>query len=283
MPPRGALLGLHRRGDAGRHRRRLPRRRRDPALRRPRARPHLHRPAAPRPRPRRDAVPRRRHHARRIAQPRARGRGHHPPRALLEPHLRRREASSAACRARSAVVGFSAEDVYAHRRAAAPAEGRRGGGHGRALARARATPRSRSTRPARSTTSSPPTRSAWGSTSTSTMSPSPASRKFDGREHAPPDARPSSARSPAAPGATSRTAPSAPPASVARSTPSWSRRSRTTASAPLARLHWRNSELDFATPADLAGAASTAPPDPGLQRAREADDLAAWRSWPAAR
>ena len=61
------LLGLHRRGDAGRHRRRLPRRRRDPALRRPRPRPRLHRPAAERPRPAGDAVPRRRDHARAIA------------------------------------------------------------------------------------------------------------------------------------------------------------------------------------------------------------------------
>ena len=61
------------------------------------------------------------------------------------------------------------------RRDAAPAARRRGGGDGRALARAPATPRSRCTRPARSIISSPPTRSAWASTWTSTMSPSPAS------------------------------------------------------------------------------------------------------------
>ena len=60
------------------------------------------------------------------------------------------------------------------RRDAAAAARRRGGGDGRALARARATRRSRCSRRARSIISSPPTRSAWGSTWTSRMSPSPA-------------------------------------------------------------------------------------------------------------
>jgi hypothetical protein len=46
IKPPAALLGLHRRGDAARSRRRLRRHRRDPARRRSRARPRLHRPHA---------------------------------------------------------------------------------------------------------------------------------------------------------------------------------------------------------------------------------------------
>ena len=58
-----ALLGLDRRGDAARPRRRLRRDRRDPARRRPRPRPRLHRPAAEPARPRGDAAHRLRDHA----------------------------------------------------------------------------------------------------------------------------------------------------------------------------------------------------------------------------
>ncbi len=59
-PARGALVLLHRRGHAARPRRRIPGGGRDPALRRPRPRPRLHRPAAARARPGRDHVPGRR-------------------------------------------------------------------------------------------------------------------------------------------------------------------------------------------------------------------------------
>ena len=55
------LFRLHRRIDAARPAGRVPRGRRDPALRRPRARPCLHRPAAACARPDRDDVSRRRH------------------------------------------------------------------------------------------------------------------------------------------------------------------------------------------------------------------------------
>ena len=103
----------------------------------------------------------------------AQGRDHRPA-ALLDAEL---------CRPRQAVAAAAAlgdrrllgRAGLRGRRDAAPDARRRGGGDGRAFARAPATPRSRCTRPARSTISSPPTRSAWASTWTSAMSPSPAS------------------------------------------------------------------------------------------------------------
>ena len=84
---------------------------------------------------------------------------------------------------RTAVVAFSASEVYA---IAELIRRQRGGAAvvlGARSARARATPRSRSTSRATSTSWSPPTPSAWASTSTSITWPSPASRKFDGHVH----------------------------------------------------------------------------------------------------
>jgi ATP-dependent RNA helicase SUPV3L1/SUV3 len=74
---------------------------------------------------------------------------------------------------RSAIVAFSAEQVYA---VAEMLRRMRGGAAVvmGALSPAPATPRSPCIRPARSITSSPPTRSAWASTWTSAMSPLPA-------------------------------------------------------------------------------------------------------------
>ena len=112
VPRARRLLGVHRRGDARRHRRRLPRRRRDPALRRPRPRPHLHRPPAPRPRPARDAVPRRRDHARRGSPASSRARsspGASASRSLSYTGARKISRMPP----RSAIVGFSVDDVYA--------------------------------------------------------------------------------------------------------------------------------------------------------------------------
>ena len=68
--PAAGLLGLHRRGDAGGPRGRLPRRRRDPARRPRAARARLHRAAPPGARQAGDVVPRRRDDA--PARPRAR-------------------------------------------------------------------------------------------------------------------------------------------------------------------------------------------------------------------
>ncbi len=81
---------------------------------------------------------------------------------------------------RSAIVAFSAEEVYAVAEMLRRAARRRGGGDGRAFARARATPRWRCSRRARSIISSPPMRSAWGSTWTSATSPSPRSTSSTG-------------------------------------------------------------------------------------------------------
>ena len=72
-PARGALVLLHRRGHAARPRRRVPGGGRDPALRRPRPRPRLHRPAAARPRHGRDHVPGRRDDPPAAASPGAAG------------------------------------------------------------------------------------------------------------------------------------------------------------------------------------------------------------------
>ena len=95
----------------------------------------------------------------------ARGRDHHPP-ALLDPELCR-PAKLSRLPPRSAIVAFSAEQVYA---VAEMLRRMRGGAAVvmGALVPRPATPRSRCSRRARSTISSPPTRSAWASTWTST-------------------------------------------------------------------------------------------------------------------
>ncbi len=87
-PAQPRLLRLHRRIDAARPPGRFPRGRRDPALRRSRARPCLHRAPPPRSRACRDDVPRRRHDPPAAAPSRSRGRVHRPA-ALLDAHLHR--------------------------------------------------------------------------------------------------------------------------------------------------------------------------------------------------
>ena len=82
---------------------------------------------------------------------------------------------------RTALVAFSASEVYA---IAELIRRQRGGAAvvlGALSARARATRRWRSINRATSTSWSPPMPSAWASTSTSITSPSPAMRKFDGQ------------------------------------------------------------------------------------------------------
>ncbi len=81
---------------------------------------------------------------------------------------------------RSAIVAFSAEEVYAVAEARAAAARRCGGGDGRALAAHAQRPGGDVSRPARSIISSPPTRSGWGSTWTWRMSPSPRSTSSTG-------------------------------------------------------------------------------------------------------
>ena len=196
----------------------------------------------------------------------------HPARALLAAELHRpaQDQPDAAAERRRRLLGGGR---LRHRRAPAPAEGRRGGGDGRALARAPATPRWRSTRTATWTTSSPPTPSAWGSTSTSPTSPSPASSSSTAAATAT-SPRASSPRSPAAPGATPRDGTfgvtgEAPPLEPEVVEAIENHRFR-----PIARLQWRNSALDFATPEALIASLEAPADHPDLQRAREADDLA---------
>ena len=222
-----ALLGLHRRGHAARSRRGVPGHRRDPARRRFRPRPRLHRPHAQSPRARGDAGARRRHHAADGGEAAAR-RAHRQPAAAVDAHLRRREEAHAAAVAlghRRLLGGRSLR----HRRIDPPPARRRRGGAGRALARARATRRSRSISRATSIIWSPPTPSAWGSISTSITSPSPPTASSTAISSAG-STRPSSRRSPAAPAARRATEPSARPGVAIRSSRNWCRRWRATAS-----------------------------------------------------
>ena len=175
------LSRLHGRGDADAARGGVPRRRRDPARRRPRARPRLHRPAAARPRQRGDHVPGLGHDPPDPAAAGARGRGDQPA-ALLDPLLRRRQqaAPPAAPQRGGRVLGRRGLQRWPRSSGARRAGRRWCWAPSR---RARATPRSRCTRPARSSIWSPPTRSAWASTWTSPTSPSPSSPSSTAREH----------------------------------------------------------------------------------------------------
>ena len=93
-------------------------------------------------------------------------------------------------------------------------------------------------------------------------------RKFDGRRtrwlHAAgdrPDRRPRRALPQA-------TAPSASPATARTWTPTWSRRSRATASSRSPAAEWRNAELDFDSLAGLMRSLAAPPPRPGLKLVR---------------
>ena len=127
-PAAGDLLRLHRRGHAAGLRGRVPGGGRDPALRRPVARPRLHRPAAARPRQARDPAPGRPH--RRAADPPAvPGGGVRHPRALLHPELpglQEAHAPAAPHRRRRLQRG----ERLRHRRVDPPPAGRGGGGDG---------------------------------------------------------------------------------------------------------------------------------------------------------
>ena len=166
------------------------------------------------------------------------------PPALLDAQLCRRAQALAP----AAALGdrrLLGRGGLCRRRDAAPVARRRGGGDGRALARERATRRSRCSRRARSIISSPPTRSAWGSTSTSRhvafagaaqirrASPAPADRRRNGADRRPRRAPPARrhlrhARGQRGAGAGSRTR---------RST-----RSRSIASRRSTQLFWREAE-----------------------------------------
>ena len=224
-----ALLGLDRRGDAARSRRGVRGDRRNPARRRSRARPRLHRPHAQPARPRGNAGARRRHHARHGREAAAR-REHSEPPAALDPELRGREethAPAAPLRDRGVLGRRSLRD----RRTDPPPARRRRRRARLALARAPATRRSRSTSRATSTIWSRPTRSAWASISTSITWPSRPTANSTAISSAS-STPPSSPRSPAAPAAPRATAPSAPPAAARRSSPNWCRRWRATPSIP---------------------------------------------------
>ncbi len=160
VPPDAALFRLHGRGDAARPRGRVSRGRRNPALRRPRARPRLHPPPA--------------------ARARARPRPCFMGAATMAPLIRRLcPHAEIQSRERFSQLTYAGPKKLTrlpraqrrgrllrrrglrHRRADPPPARRRGGGDGLALARAPATPRSSCSSPARSTSSSPPTPSAW--------------------------------------------------------------------------------------------------------------------------
>ena len=153
---------------------RLRRDRRSPARHRSRARPCLHRPHASRPRPRGNADPRLGHAE--AADPRAAARGgDRQPAALFDPALCRLRPSFPACRraARSSPSRPSRSTRWPKCCAASRAARRWSWARCR---RPPATPRSPCSSAARSIISSPPTPSAWASTWTSPMSPSPGSK-----------------------------------------------------------------------------------------------------------
>ena len=149
------------------------------------------------------------------------------------------------CRARSRRRRLLGRRGLRHRRADPPPARRHGDRDGRAQPAHAQRPGRACSSPARSTTWSRPTRSAWASTWTSTMSPSPALRKFDGRGTAPaarrrdrPDRRPRR-----------------PPHERRhlrhhrrcrrRSTPEIVEAIENHRFDPLRELQWRNNELDF--------------------------------------
>ena len=266
------LLGLHRRGDAGRHRRRLPRRRRDPALRRPRPRPHLHRPAAQRPRP----APRRCSSAPRPCAPRIASLVHgslaDPPRALLAALLHRRAQAQpdAAAERRRRLLG---RGRLRHRRAPAPAEGRRRRGDGRALAAhpqrpGRALPERRRRPPGRDRRhrhGAEPRHQPRRLLRPGQVRRPPATATCAPNELAQIAGRAGRYTTDGTFGVTGEAPPLEPEVVEAIE----SHRFR-----PLARLQWRNSALDFATPERLVASLEAPADHPDLQRAREADDLA---------
>ncbi len=172
---------------------------------------------------------------------------------------------------RSAVVAFSAAEVYSAGRGDPPPEGRRRRRAAVPCRRAPATPRSRCTRPARSSTWSPPTRSAWASTWTWPTSPSPSFAKFDGIEQrrlrvpemAQIAGRAGRHMANGSFGATNGCEPFEPREIEAIESHSF---------APLKSLRWRNSELDFADVESLAASLDQAPPLDCLVKVRDAID-----------
>ncbi len=224
-----ALLGLDPGGDAARPRCVVRRDRRNSARRRSRTRACVHRPHAQPARPRRDAGARRGDHAQHGGEA-ASGREHPVAPAPLDAELRGREeidAPAAPLRHRGVLGGRSVCD----RRIDPPPARRCRRGSRLALARAPATRRSRSTSRAMWIIWSRPTRSAWGSISTSIMwrsRPTANSTATSSASSTPPN----SARSRAVPAARCATARSAPPAAARRSSPNWCSNWRATPSIP---------------------------------------------------
>ena len=132
VPRRGALVRLHGGGHAARHASRVRCRGRNPALRRPRSRPRLHRPPAARPRPGRNHVSRRRDHPPAAAAPGAASRDRHQA-AIVATHLCRsgQAASPAAPHRRGRL---QRQRGLRHRRVDPPPSRRLRRGHGAAVA-----------------------------------------------------------------------------------------------------------------------------------------------------
>ena len=173
---------------------------------------------------------------------------------------------------RSAIVAFSAEEVYA---IAELIRRQRGGAAvvlGALSARAPATRKSRFISPAMWITWSPPTPSAWVSISTSITShlpPTANSTVISSANSTPPSWR----RSPAAPAEPPATALSAPPAAAIRSSRSWCRRWRAT---PSSRSACCNGAIRISISprsAPLQASLAAAPTEPGLTRAPTAEDI----------
>ena len=275
-PRSAALLPLHGRGDAGLAAGRLPGRRRDPALRRPRARPRLHRPPAARARPLRDDAHGRRHRAdlvRRlvpeaafIARPRLSTLRYVEPKKL--DRLPRR----------SAVVVFSVADVYA----VAERLRREGRRRRRRLRRALAAHAQRAGRALPGGRGRPPGRDRRDRHGPQprhrARRRSPASSKFDGREpRAALDPR-RSRRSPAARAATPADGTFGATTELGDFPPDLVAAIESHRFRPLERFYWRASDLDFASLDALARSLGRAAAQRRLRSARRRRTTSArWR------
>ena len=173
---------------------------------------------------------------------------------------------------RSAIVAFSADEVYA---IAELIRRQRGGAAvvlGALSARAPATRKSRSISRATSTIWSPPTPSAWGSISTSITLPLPPIASSTATNSAN-SIRPNSRRSPAAPAAPRATAPSAPRDAAIRSSRNWCRRWKATPSSRCACCNGVIPRSISLRSARLQASLAATPNEPGLTRAPIAEDI----------
>ncbi len=269
-PPSPRYLGGDGRGHAARPRYRLRGDRRDPARRRPRARPCVHGPHPQPARPRGNAGAGRRHHAPDGGKAAARSQYSEPP-AALAAHLRGREEAHAPA-APHRHRGVLGRGGLRHRRIDPPPARRRRRRARLALAAHPQCPGRALSSRAMSTIWSPPMRSAWGSISTSITSPSRPTASSTATSSAasiPAELAQIAGRAGRAMrdgtfGTTGRCPPFEPELVQALESHSFE---------SVKIMQWRNTDLDFASLGALAASLATVPTLQGLTRAPTAEDI----------